>query len=238
MDYETTIDGTMTINYTVMGTFGEYSQTAIDGNGNHWRNDQVTLKNTTSFDVPVKIAVKRNTAGKATYSMTIKTDSRWEMTKLCGAPGASEDQKSWLIVNGNAYFDFTATGEHDLTGLEACDKAIDLTSKGCTFKVDKIYDNNPDWIIDKENWTTQKVNSITLKFTYPKIYTVSYYVRNENTDGSWGNYWLWYTEYHKYGDIYSTTGYIDDVEYEQEVQVVLSMMIRQYILMLTKSGIQ
>lgn len=70
--------------------------------------------------------------------------------------------------NGNAYFDFTATGEHDLTGLEACDKAIDLTSKGCTFKVDKIYDNNPDWIIDKENWTTQKVNSITLKFTYPK----------------------------------------------------------------------
>lgn len=213
--YETTIDGTLTINYTVIGTFGEYSQTAIDGNGNHWRNDQVILKNTTSFDVPVKISVKRNTAGKATYSMTVKTDSRWEMTKLCGAPGASEDQKSWLIVNGNAYFDFVAAGEHDLTNLEASDEAVDLTSKGCTFKVDKIYDNNPDWIIDKENWTTQKVNSITLKFTYPKIYTVSYYVRNEKTDGSWGDYWLWYTEYHKYGDTYSTTGYIDDVEYEQ-----------------------
>lgn len=29
--YETTIDGTLTINYTVIGTFGEYSQTAIDG---------------------------------------------------------------------------------------------------------------------------------------------------------------------------------------------------------------
>lgn len=27
--YETTIDGTMTINYTVAGTFGEHSQTAI-----------------------------------------------------------------------------------------------------------------------------------------------------------------------------------------------------------------
>lgn len=213
--YETTIDGTMTINYTVAGRFGEYSQTAIDENGNHWRADGLRLSNTTSFDVPVKIAVKRNTAGKATYSMTVKTDSRWEMMNLCGASGASKDQWSWIIVNGNAYFDFTATGEHDLTGLEACDKTIDLTSKGCIFKVDKIYDNNPDWIIDEENWTTQKVNSITLKFTYPKIYTVSYYVRNENTDGSWGNYWLWYTEYHKYGDTYSTTGYKDDVEYQE-----------------------
>lgn len=213
--YETTIDGIMTINYTVEGLFGEYSQTAIDENGNHWRADRIPLANTTSFDVPVKIAVKRNTSGKATYSMTVKTDSRWEMMDLCGAPGASEDQWSWLIVNGNAYFDFTATGEHDLTNLEACDKAVDLTSKGCTFKVDKIYDNNPDWIIDKENWTTQKVNSITLKFTYPKIYTVSYYVRNEKTDGSWGDYWYWYKEYHKYGDTYSTTGYKDDAEYQQ-----------------------
>ena len=213
--YETTIDGTMTINYTVAGTFGEHSQTAIDENGNYWRADGISLLNTTSFDVPVKIAVKRNTAGKATYSMTVKTDSRWEMMDLCGAPGASEDQWSWLIVNGNAYFDFTAAGEHDLTNLEASDEAVDLTSKGCTFKVDKIYDNNPDWIIDKENWTTQKVNSITLKFTYPKIYTVSYYVRNEKTDGSWGDYWYWYKEYHKYGDTYSTTGYKDDAEYQQ-----------------------
>lgn len=213
--YETTIDGTMTINYTVAGTFGEHSQTAIDENGNYWRADRISLLNTTSFDVPVKIAVKRNTAGKATYSMTVKTDSRWEMMDLCGAPGASEDQWSWLIVNGNAYFDFTAAGEHDLTNLEARDEAVDLTSKGCTFKVDKIYDNNPDWIIDKENWTTQKVNSITLKFTYPKIYTVSYYVRNEKTDGSWGDYWYWYKEYHKYGDTYSTTGYKDDAEYQQ-----------------------
>lgn len=213
--YETTIDGTMTINYTVAGTFGEHSQTAIDENGNYWRADRISLLNTTSFDVPVKIAVKRNTARKATYSMTVKTDSRWEMMDLCGAPGASEDQWSWLIVNGNAYFDFTAAGEHDLTNLEASDEAVDLTSKGCTFKVDKIYDNNPDWIIDKENWTTQKVNSITLKFTYPKIYTVSYYVRNEKTDGSWGDYWYWYKEYHKYGDTYSTTGYKDDAEYQQ-----------------------
>ena len=213
--YETTIDGTMTINYTVAGTFGEHSQTAIDENGNYWRADRISLLNTTSFDVPVKIAVKRNTAGKATYSMTVKTDSRWEMMDLCGAPGASEDQWSWLIVNGNAYFDFVAAGEHDLTNLEASDEAVDLTSKGCTFKVDKIYDNNPDWIIDKENWTTQKVNSITLKFTYPKIYTVSYYVRNEKTDGSWGDYWYWYKEYHKYGDTYSTTGYKDDAEYQQ-----------------------
>lgn len=208
--YETTIDGTLTINYTVIGTFGEYSQTAIDGNGNHWRNDQVILKNTTSFDVPVKISVKRNTAGKATYSMTVKTDSRWEMTKLCGAPGASEDQKSWLVVNGNAYFDFVAAGEHTLTNLEASDEAVDLTSKGCTFKVDKIYDNNPDWIIDKENWTTQKVNSITLKFTYPKIYTVSYYVRNEKTDGSWGDYWYWYETSYRYGSTYHTDGYGND----------------------------
>lgn len=213
--YETTIDGIMTINYTVEGLFGEYSQTAIDENGNHWRADRIPLANTTSFDVPVKITVKRNTAGKATYSTTVKTDSRWEMKQLCKAPGASEDQKSWLIVNGNAYFDFVAAGEHTLTNLEASDEAVDLTSKGCTFKVDKIYDNNPDWIIDKENWTTQKVNSITLKFTYPKIYTVSYYVRNEKTDGSWGDYWYWYKEYHKYGDTYSTTGYKDDAEYQQ-----------------------
>ena len=99
--YETTIDGIMTINYTVEGLFGEYSQTAIDENGNHWRADRIPLANTTSFDVPVKITVKRNTAGKATYSTTVKTDSRWEMKQLCKAPGASEDQKSWLIVNGD-----------------------------------------------------------------------------------------------------------------------------------------
>lgn len=37
--YETTIDGKITINYTVEGRFGEYSKTAIDGNGTHWRCD-------------------------------------------------------------------------------------------------------------------------------------------------------------------------------------------------------
>lgn len=170
--YETTIDGKITINYTVEGRFGEYSKTAIDGNGTHWRCDGLILSNTTSFDVPVKVTIRRNANGQAEYSTSVNKSSDWDMRQLCKAPGADESMKSWLIVQGNANFNFTASGTHDLTDVSynsAKEASADLTSKGCTFNVTKIYDNNPDWVVDKQNWTKKQVNSITLSFTYPAV---------------------------------------------------------------------
>ena len=73
--YETTIDGKITINYTVEGRFGEYSKTAIDGNGTHWRCDGLILSNTTSFDVPVKVTIRRNANGQAEYSTSVNKSS-------------------------------------------------------------------------------------------------------------------------------------------------------------------
>lgn len=170
--YETTIDGKITINYTVEGKFGEYSKTAIDGNGTHWRCDELILSNTTSFDVPVKVTIRRNANGQAEYSTSVNKSSDWDMRKLCKAPGADESMESWLIVQGNANFNFTASGTHDLTDVSynsAKEASADLTSKGCTFNVTKIYDNNPDWVVDKQNWTKKQVNSITLSFIYPAV---------------------------------------------------------------------
>lgn len=170
--YETTIDGKITINYTVEGRFGEYSKTAIDGNGTHWRCDGLILSNTTSFDVPVKVTIRRNANGQAEYSTSVNKSSDWDMRQLCKAPGADESMKSWLIVQGNANFNFTSSGTHDLTDVSynsAKEASADLTSKGCTFNVTKIYDNNPDWVVDKQNWTKKQVNSITLSFTYPAV---------------------------------------------------------------------
>ena len=170
--YETTIDGKITINYTVEGRFGEYSKTAIDGNGTHWRCDGLILSNTTSFDVPVKVTIRRNANGQAEYSTSVNKSSDWDMRQLCKAPGADESMKSWLIVQGNANFNFTASGTHDLTDVSynsAKEASADLTSKGCTFNVTKIYDNNPDWVVDKQNWTKKQVNSITLSLTYPAV---------------------------------------------------------------------
>lgn len=170
--YETTIDGKITINYTVEGRFGEYSKTAIDGNGTHWRCDGLILSNTTSFDVPVKVTIRRNANGQAEYSTSVNKSSDWDMRQLCKAPGADESMKSWLIVQGNANFNFTASGTHDLTDVSynsAKEASADLTSKGCTFNVTKIYDNNPDWVVDKQNWTKKQVNSITLSFIYPAV---------------------------------------------------------------------
>lgn len=170
--YETTIDGKITINYTVEGKFGEYSKTAIDGNGTHWRCDELILSNTTSFDVPVKVTIRRNANGQAEYSTSVNKSSDWDMRRLCKAPGADESMESWLIVQGNANFNFTASGTHDLTDVSynsAKEASADLTSKGCTFNVTKIYDNNPDWVVDKQNWTKKQVNSITLSFIYPAV---------------------------------------------------------------------
>jgi len=211
--YETTVDGNIILNYTVRGDFREYSKEIYDQTGQY----QYCIEKadtTEDFKIPVNVTVKRNANGKAKYSVSINKSTNWEMSKFCAAPGYEEWQGSTVRFTGTATTNFTATGEHNLINLDACDETIDLTSKGCDFKLDRLWDENEDWIIDWHN-ITPKVNSITLKYTYPKIYTVSYYVRNENTDGSWGNYWLWYTEYHKYGDTYSTTGYKDDVEYQQ-----------------------
>lgn len=41
-------------------------------------------------------------------------------------------------------------------------------------------------------------------------YTVNYYVRNENADGTWGDYWYWTSANYTYGQYYHADGYGND----------------------------
>lgn len=45
---------------------------------------------------------------------------------------------------------------------------------------------------------------------YRRKYTINYYVRNENADGTWGNYWYWYSEEKLYESTYHADGYGND----------------------------
>ena len=73
---------------------------------------------------------------------------------------------------------FTADGSHDLSGINSntsSEQTEDLTYKGCENKIEKLYDNNDDWVIDKSD-VTVILDRMTLTFTYPPFpeYTVQY----------------------------------------------------------------
>ena len=47
-----------------------------------------------------------------------------------------------------------------------------------------------------------------------RYYTINYYIRNENADGSWGGYWHWYSQNYTYGQTWSYSGYTNDTTYK------------------------
>ena len=87
-------------------------------------------------------------------------------------------QGSYINCGGTAYVDFTADGSHNLLGINSntsSEQTVDLTSKGCTYSVDTLFDDNPDWVIDWYD-VTATLNHMTLTFTYPPFpeYTIQY----------------------------------------------------------------
>lgn len=84
--------------------------------------------------------------------MSFKETSDWRLECYAVASGMKPDQGSYMIFEGNARFNFTDSGEHDLSQIsynEKKDASVDLTSKGCEFSVTNFFDDNPDWQVDK-----------------------------------------------------------------------------------------
>lgn len=171
------VDGIVDVQYTLKYKFEEHYKP-----GSSW-TCKGEANETSTFSVPVKVKITRDTNGKATYSMSFKETSDWRLECYAVASGMKPDQGSYMIFEGNARFDFTDSGEHDLSQIsynEKKDASVDLTSKGCEFSVTNFFDDNPDWQVDKYIEKTKRVDKITLKFTYPEIpnYTLSF-----NADG-------------------------------------------------------
>lgn len=174
----TEVDGYLEVQYTLKYSFWEHYIP-----DSSWRCDDWDASTTKSFQVPVKVKITRDINGKATYSMFFNETSNWRLECFAYAPGMKPDQGSYMIFEGNAVFNFTDSGEDDLSSIyygEASDKEVDLTSKGCEFNVTNFYDDNPDWQVDRYIEKIKRVDNITLKFTYPEIpnYTLSF-----NADG-------------------------------------------------------
>lgn len=171
------VDGIVDVQYTLEYEFEEHYKP-----GSSWTCNG-KANGTSTFSVPVKVKITRDTNGKATYSMSFKETSDWRLECYAIASGMKPDQGSYMILEGNARFNFTDSGEHDLSQIsynEKKDASVDLTSKGCEFSVTNFFDDNPDWQVDKYIEKTKRVDKITLKFTYPEIpnYTLSF-----NADG-------------------------------------------------------
>ncbi len=171
------VDGIVDVQYTLKYKFEEHYKP-----GSSW-TCKGEANGTSTFSVPVKVKITRDTNGKATYSMSFKETSDWRLECYAVASGMKPDQGSYMIFEGNARFNFTDSGEHDLSQIsynEKKDASVDLTSKGCEFSVTNFFDDNPDWQVDKYIEKTKRVDKITLKFTYPEIpnYTLSF-----NADG-------------------------------------------------------
>lgn len=174
----TEVDGYLEVQYTVKYSFWEHYVP-----DSSWRCDDWDASATKSFQVPVKVNITRDTNGKASYSVKVDKTSDWRLECFAVAPGMPPDQGSYIILEGNAKFDFTDSGEHDLSQIsynEKKDASVDLTSKGCEFNVTNFFDDNPDWQVDQYIEKIKRVDNITLKFTYPEIpnYTLSF-----NADG-------------------------------------------------------
>lgn len=163
----TEVDGYLEVQYTLKYSFWEHYIP-----DSSWRCDNWPASATKSFQVPVKVKITRDINGKATYSMFFNETSNWRLECFAYAPGMKPDQGSYMIFEGNAVFNFTDSGEDDLSSIyygEASDKEVDLTSKGCEFNVTNFYDDNPDWQVDRYIEKIKRVDKITLKFTYPEI---------------------------------------------------------------------
>ena len=171
--YCETVQGTLKVDYTVDGTFGEYNQTTSPDD----RCDDVEINVSKTMEVPVNVNVRRN-VNSATYAMSVNTTSGWHAEQYCYGDWYNEDEGSFIICDGIAAFNFTADGSHDLSGINSntsSEQTEDLTYKGCENKIEKLYDNNDDWVIDKSD-VTVILDRMTLTFTYPPFpeYTIQY----------------------------------------------------------------
>ena len=167
------VQGILKAEYTVDGTFGEYNQTTSPDD----RCDNVPIYVSKTLEIPVNVNVRRN-VNSATYTMSVNTTSGWHAEQYCYGDWYNEDEGSFIICDGIAAFNFTADGSHDLSGINSntsSEQTEDLTYKGCENKIEKLYDNNDDWVIDKSN-VTVILDRMTLTFTYPPFpeYTVQY----------------------------------------------------------------
>ena len=171
--YCKTVQGALSIEYNVHGTFDEYNKTtSVDD-----RCDDVEINVTETLQIPVSVNVRRN-INSATYSISVNTTSNWSAAKYCRGEAYEEWQGSYINCGGTAYVDFTADGSHNLLGINSntsSEQTVDLTSKGCTYSVDTLFDDNPDWVIDWYD-VTAILNRMTLTFEYPPFpeYTIKY----------------------------------------------------------------
>lgn len=171
--YCETVQGTLKADYTVNGTFDEYNQTTSPDD----RCDDVKIRVSESLEIPVSINIRRN-LNSATYALSVDTTSGWSAAQYCHGDAYEEWEGSWINCGGTTYLDFTADGSHDLSGISSnasSEQMVDLTSKGCTYSVDVVFDDNPDWIVDWYD-ITAVLDRMTLTFTYPPFpeYTVKY----------------------------------------------------------------
>ena len=171
--YCETVQGILKAEYTVEGRFNEYNQTTSPDD----RCDKVDIDVSESMEIPVQVNIRRN-LNSATYTMAVDTTSNWSAAQYCHGDNYEEWEGSWINCGGTTYFNFTANGTHDLTGIntnESSEQTVDLTSKGCTYSVDVVFDDNPDWVVDWYN-IRATLDRMTLTFTYPPFpeYTVQY----------------------------------------------------------------
>ena len=171
--YCETVHGILKAEYTVKGRFKEYNQTTSSDD----RCDNVEINVSNSLEIPVSVNIRRN-LNSATYTMSVDTTSNWSAAKYCRGDWYEEWQGSYINCGGTTYFNFTADGTHDLTGIntnESSEQTVDLTSKGCTYSVDVVFDDNPDWVVDWYN-IRATLDRMTLTFTYPPFpeYTIQY----------------------------------------------------------------
>ena len=171
--YCETFQGTIKVEYTVKGIFSEYNKTTSPDD----RCENVRINVSKTMEVPVNVNVRRN-VNSATYTMSVNTTSDWHAEQYCYGDWYNEDEGSFIICDGIAAFNFTADGSHDLSGINSntsSEQTEDLTYKGCENKIESLYDNNPDWVIDKSD-VTVILDRMTLTFTYPPFpeYTIQY----------------------------------------------------------------
>ena len=204
--YCETVQGTLKTEYTVNGLFGEYNQTTSMDD----RCDNVQICVSESLEIPVSVNIRRN-LNSATYTVTVNTTSGWSAAKYCYGDAYDEDMGSWINCGGTTYLDFTADGSHDLSWISSnasSEQTVDLTSKGCTYSVDIVYDDNPDWIIDWYN-IRATLDRMTLTFTYPPFpeYTVKYDPNGGN--GNMPSETVRYSESFKLrGNEFAKSGYV------------------------------
>ncbi|MFR4775921.1 MAG: hypothetical protein ACLUAI_06885, partial [Lachnospira sp.] len=92
--YCETVQGTLKVDYTVDGTFGEYNQTTSPDD----RCDDVEINVSKTMEVPVNVNVRRN-VNSATYAMSVNTTSGWHAEQYCYGDWYNEDEGSFIICD-------------------------------------------------------------------------------------------------------------------------------------------